>query len=371
MDSSTRPHRPGSIRNAWLIFMLAQNVQPRNFYDLTEADLSAFLTGIGEPVFRKNQIWEGVYKHLWESPSGFFNIPVKTRDTLNQQFSFKSLQPVKTQKSSDGNTEKTLFLLQDGLHIETVLMEYENRRSLCISSQSGCPIGCVFCATGQMGFFRNLTSGEMVEQVLYYSRQLNKLSTVLTNIVFMGMGEPFLNYENTLKAINILNNPQGLKMGERRFTISTVGLIPGIERFTREKRQINLAVSLHAPINVLRTSLVPINKKYPLEVLMNACRNYVEVTGRRLTFEYALINGVNDSVSLAGELASLVKGLNCHINLIQLNSSPAYHQQASQILRAKGFIQTLESAGVPATLRLRRGLEIQAGCGQLAYSSDE
>jgi 23S rRNA (adenine2503-C2)-methyltransferase len=341
------------------------------FYDLGEKELSDFLVQIGEPEFRKSQIWEGVYRHLWEDPSSFYNIPQKTRDSLMQNFSFSSLETVMTQKSSDGQTEKTLFKLQDSSHIETVLMGYENRQTLCISSQSGCPIGCVFCATGQMGFFRNLSTGELIEQVLILSRKLKMVPSHLTNIVVMGMGEPFLNYENTLKSINILNQSNGFKMGERRFTISTVGIIPGIERFTSEKRQINLAVSLHAPNDGLRSTLVPINKKYSLGNLMIACRDYVEHTGRRITFEYALIEGINDSPGMAKDLVSLVKGLLCHINLIQLNSSPIYDHKPSNLNNSKKFIQVLEAAGIPATLRLRRGLDINAGCGQLAYFPEQ
>jgi len=343
----------------------------QNFYDLEEQDLSDFLSHSGEPVYRKNQIWEGVYKHLWQDPSSFFNIPQKTRESLLQNFSFSSLEAERTHKSSDGQTEKTLFRLQDGSYIETVLMGYENRQTLCISSQSGCPIGCVFCATGQMGFFRNLSTGELIEQVLVFSRKLKMVPSHLTNIVVMGMGEPFLNYENTLKSISILNQSNGYKMGERRFTISTVGIIPGIERFTSEKRQINLAVSLHAPNDGLRSTLVPINKKYPLGNLMDACRDYVEHTGRRITFEYALIEGLNDSPVMARDLVLLVKGLLCHINLIQLNSSPIYDHKPSNINNSKKFIQVLEAAGIPATLRLRRGLDIKAGCGQLAYAPDQ
>lgn len=345
--------------------------EKQNFYDLREQDLSDFLSQSGEPEYRKSQIWAAVYRHLWENPSKYYNIPQKTRDSLQQNFSFSSLETVRVQKSSDGQTEKNLFKLQDGSHIETVLMGYETRQTLCISSQSGCPIGCVFCATGQMGFFRNLSTGELIEQVLIFSRKLKMVPSHLTNIVIMGMGEPFLNYDNTLKSISILNQSIGYKMGERRFTISTVGIIPGIERFTSEKRQINLAVSLHAPNDGLRSTLVPINKKYPLGNLMVACRDYVEHTGRRITFEYALIDGINDSPVLARDLVSLVKGLLCHINLIQLNASPIYDHKPSNINNSKKFIQVLESAGIPATLRLRRGLDIKAGCGQLAYTPEQ
>ena len=245
-------------------------------------------------------------------------------------------------------------------------MKYDTRRTLCISSQSGCAMGCVFCATGQMGFKRNLTSGEIVEQVLHYARVLAASDERVTNVVLMGMGEPFHNYAAVMQAIDRLNHPQGMNLGERRFTISTVGLIPGIRKFTAEKRQVNLAISLHAANNELRASLLPSNVRYPLEDLMQACKDYVDATRRRITFEWALIQDVNDTPQHARELAGLVRGMLCHVNVIALNPTKKYNGKSTTRERAKAFRDTLEKAGIPCTIRLRRGIDIQAGCGQLA-----
>ena len=342
-----------------------------NFYSLSREEVAQTLQDAGEPAFRADQVWQAVYKSQWEDPNQFFNIPNSTRKYLADHFSFRSLSPARSLVSSDKLTEKSLFITSSSSALETVLMRYENRRTLCISTQSGCAIGCVFCSTGQMGFFANLSSGEIVEQVLIFSRELIKKNEKLTNIVVMGMGEPFLNYENTMRAIDILNNPAGFGFGERRFTLSTSGIIPGIRRFTSEKRQINLAVSLHAPNDTLRSQLVPINKKYPLGDLLETCREYVSHTNRRISFEYALIQGVNDSPTLARELVNRIKGILCHVNLIQLNRSPAYQHQGSSTRSAREFMKVIETSGIPVTLRLRRGLDIQAGCGQLAYSKTE
>jgi 23S rRNA (adenine2503-C2)-methyltransferase len=243
-------------------------------------------------------------------------------------------------------------------------MGYRRRTTLCISTQAGCAMGCSFCATGQMGFARQLSAGEIVEQVLLFAARER-----ISNIVFMGMGEPFHNYEATLEAVDRLNDPEGMAFGARRMTLSTVGLVPQLERFTRERRQVNLAVSLHAATDDLRDRLVPINRKYPLDVLMGACRAYIQLTGRRLTFEWALIRDVNDGEDQALALASRVRGLNCHVNLIPLNPTSGYPGQASPRERAAAFRTVLTSRGIPCTVRVRRGLDIDAGCGQLAAKS--
>jgi 23S rRNA (adenine2503-C2)-methyltransferase len=227
-------------------------------------------------------------------------------------------------------------------------------------------MGCVFCATGQMGFKRHLTSGEIVAQVMYYARKLKEQGEVVTNVVLMGMGEPFHNYENTLKAIDRLNDPKGFNLGARRFTISTVGLVPMIRKFAKEKRQVNLAISLHAANNIQRSALLPVNRKYPIEEVIDACREYVEKTGRRVTFEWALINGENDTPEVAHELANLLKGLLCHVNVIPLNPTKKFAGKATTRERARNFCDILNQAGIPCTIRIRRGIDIQAGCGQLA-----
>jgi 23S rRNA (adenine2503-C2)-methyltransferase len=227
-------------------------------------------------------------------------------------------------------------------------------------------MGCVFCATGQMGFKGNLSPGEIVEQVLYFTRQLVEGDDRLSNIVTMGMGEPLHNYDATMTALDILNHPEGFNFGARRITLSTVGIIPMIERFTQEGRKFNLAVSLHAATNELRDQLVPINRKYPIEDLLQVCFDYISQSGRRITFEWVLIDGVNDGLDQAQILSRLLKGWICHVNLIPLNPTDAYESSAGTQESAIAFRDCLQSHGIPATIRLRRGIDIQAGCGQLA-----
>ena len=249
----------------------------RLIYDLNFEELERVIANWGEPSYRAKQIWEGVYKHLWNDPEQFSNLSKPLRSQLAQSFEFNSLSPKINLTSRDGSTQKILFNLQDEQAIEAVLMHYtDDRRTLCISTQAGCAMGCVFCATGQMGFRRHLTTGEIVEQVLYYARQLAAKGQRVTNIVMMGMGEPFHNYDATMAAINHLSDPAGMGLGARRFTVSTVGLIPMIERFAEEKRQINLAISLHATDDKLRSALLPINDKYPIKDLIAACHDYVK-----------------------------------------------------------------------------------------------
>jgi 23S rRNA (adenine2503-C2)-methyltransferase len=226
-------------------------------------------------------------------------------------------------------------------------------------------MGCVFCATGQMGLKRSLTAGEIVEQVLYYARVLAEANDRLTNVVVMGMGEPFHNYQATMDAIDRLNDSRGFNFGARRFTISTIGLIPMIERFTQAALQVKLAISLHAATDELRDQLLPINRRYPLSTLMPACFAYIEATGRRISFEWALIEGVNDGLDQAEKLVQLVNGLKCHVNLIQLNPTNGYSGKATPLDRAKHFRDILTSHAIPCTIRSRRGIEINAGCGQL------
>ncbi len=335
-------------------------------YDLDLPGLRDHLSSIGEPGYRALQVWQGLYIQLWSSAEEFTNLPAALRQKLAEQFSFRSLEPVGVLNSQDKETTKTLFQLPDQKSIEAVLMLYDERRTLCISTQAGCAMGCVFCATGQMGFKRHLSSGEIVEQVIYYARILKQRGERVTNVVVMGMGEPFHNYQNTISAIDRLNDPQGFKLGERRFTISTVGLIPVIRKFADEKRQINLAISLHAANDEQRSALLPVNKKYPISDLLQACREYTEKTGRRLTFEWALIQDVNDGVDQARELGFLLKGMLCHVNVIPLNPTRKYAGKATTHQRAEEFKSELEKHGIPCTVRIRRGIDIQAGCGQLA-----
>lgn len=338
----------------------------RFIFDLEFADLTSLLAEWEEPAYRAKQIWEGLYQQFWGSPDDFSALPRSLRQKLGEALEFSHLTLETVLDSSDGETRKSLFRLPDGQPIEAVRMEYSRRRTLCISTQAGCAMGCVFCATGQMGFRRNLTCGEIVEQVIYYARQLKQKGEHVTNVVVMGMGEPFHNYEATLGAIDRLNDPQGFNLGARHFTISTVGLTPAIRRFAAERRQVNLAVSLHAADDSLRTSMLPVNRKYPIVQVLAACREYVEQTHRRITFEWALIDHINDTPEQAARLADLLKGLLCHVNVIPLNPTQQYDGKATTRERALAFQAILEQHGIPCTIRLRRGIDIQAGCGQLA-----
>ncbi|MCL5428444.1 MAG: 23S rRNA (adenine(2503)-C(2))-methyltransferase RlmN [Chloroflexi bacterium] len=339
-------------------------------YDLDLEQLSAQLQSWGQPSYRAVQLWQGLYQQLWSRPEDFSTFPKELRQKLADEFSFTNLREAERLHSKDGQTTKILFELPDRQPIETVLMRYEERNTLCISTQAGCAMGCVFCATGQMGFRRHLTSGEIVEQVLVFARQLKDEGERVSNVVLMGMGEPFHNYEATLAAIDRLGDPDGFNMGARRFTISTVGLIPAIKRFTAERRQIGLAISLHATQDELRSSILPVNQRYPIRELIQACREYVEMTGRRITFEWALIQNVNDSPQEAQRLAELLHGLNCHVNVIPLNPTRGYSGERSTRERVSAFRDVLESHGISCTVRVRRGIDIQAGCGQLAEHAD-
>ncbi|GAB4571142.1 MAG: 23S rRNA (adenine(2503)-C(2))-methyltransferase RlmN [Anaerolineales bacterium] len=359
-------------------------------YDLDFPTLENLLKEWNEPAYRAKQIWQGLYQHLYSSPEQFSNLPASLRGKIAEQLTFNPFTVKTYLDSSDKSTRKTLFQLPDGNLIESVLMRYgdpaddpqmatsgtnrrgaKNRRTLCISTQAGCAMGCVFCATGQLGFKRNLSSGEIVAQVMYYAQMLKEQGEVVSNVVFMGMGEPFHNYENVMAAIDRLNDADGYKFGARRLTISTVGLAPQIRRFADEQRQVNLAISLHAADDDERLAIMPVNKRYKIDDVIEACKYYIEKTHRRVTFEWALINGVNDTPEVAQKLASRLKGLLCHVNAIPLNPTQGYHGEATSRQRAQIFKETLEQAGIPCTIRMRRGIDINAGCGQLAGAESQ
>ncbi len=358
-------------------------------YDLETAALEKIFNEWNEPTYRVKQVWQGLYQHLYSSPDQFSNLPISLREKLSQEFTFTPFTVKTYLDSADKSTRKTLFQLPDGNPIEAVLMRYgdpadspsapsplpegevrmgegKKRRTLCISTQAGCAMGCVFCATGQMGFKRNLTSGEIVAQVMYYAQMLKERNETVSNIVFMGMGEPFHNYDNVMAAVDRLNDPNGFKFGARRLTISTVGLVPQIKRFADEQRQVNLAVSLHAATDAERLAIMPVNKKYDVNEVIEACKYYVGKTRRRVTFEWALIHGVNDTAEAAKKLAERLKDLMCHVNAIPLNPTRGYHGEAAKRQHAQIFKETLEREGIPCTIRMRRGIDINAGCGQLA-----
>lgn len=335
-------------------------------YDLTQQALTDWFAQQKQPTYRAKQVWTAIYQQFINHPDEISTLSKDLREKLSTAFDFIALDPVRTIESGDGQTVKTLFKLRDGQYIEAVLMFYDERRTLCISSQSGCGMGCTFCATGQMGFRRNLSSGEIIAQVLYYARHLAQTGDQVTNIVMMGMGEPFHNFDNVMEALNRLNDPEAFGLGARRITLSTVGLIPKIIQFADLNTQYNLAISLHSVDNDLRASMMPVSKKYSVSKLLEACRYYVKTTNRRITFEYALIDGVNDSTEAAEGLAQAIRGMICHVNLIPLNPTRGFQKEGTRSDQVSAFAQVLERHHIPVTVRMRRGIEISAGCGQLA-----
>ncbi len=358
------------------------NVAPKpSLLDLSFDELVALLAERGQPAFRARQLWAWLYQRHALSFDEMTNLPKELRAELAGEFVVNPLATLTRVTSLAGDTQKVLFQAPgDGNRrtpetIESVLMVYDRRRTLCISSQAGCAMGCTFCATAQGGLSRNLTAGEIVAQVLFFARYLADAEaepamdferpTQVTNIVLMGMGEPMHNYRNVWAALRRLTDAEGFGLGARHITLSTVGLVPMIDRMADEGLQINLAVSLHAPNDALRSELAPINERYPIAELLASVQRYIDKTNRRVTFEYALMRGINDSPALARELAARLNPLLCHVNVIPLNPIPDSPFQPTSDADTERFVQILREGGVPATVRLRRGIEISAGCGQL------
>ena len=353
--------------------------------DLSRENLTASMLEMGEKAFRSNQLWRSIYHEVSESFEEMSTLSKTFRKSLAEKYSISSLTEVMALTSSDGTTSKSLYRLHDGELIETVMMRYEsdghrrNRKTACISTQAGCALGCTFCATGQQGFRRNLTVGEIVAQVIEMQRVAIAEDQVqidggkrtkgelqgVTNVVFMGMGEPLANYKNTVSAIRVLNDGQGLNIGARHITVSTVGLIPEILKLADEDLQINLAISLHAPDNVTRSQTMPVNKRYPVEELINSCHRYADKTKRRIFFEYVLLKEQNDSIEQAQKLGRLLNGLHCHVNLIPVNPTAQGPFERTDLVNAKTFQGGLKQYGIPSTIRMEKGIDINAGCGQL------
>ncbi len=329
-------------------------------YDPTRTELAELLAD--EPGYRVDQVWSGIHQRGAEIED-LSNVPKALRARLAEELPL-GLTPEHESVSDDGETVKWLWRLHDGHHIETVLMHYDDRTTVCVSSQAGCAMACGFCATGQSGFDRHLSVGEIVEQVVRARRQ--SVPRRVSNIVFMGMGEPFANYDRTWHAVERLNHDLGI--GARHITISTVGVIPGIERLADESLPVNLAVSLHAANDADRDALVPLNKRYPLADLAAACKRYLAAKNRRLSFEWALIDGVNDRPSDVDELADYARSLRAHVNLIPLNPTPGYLTQGTPLDRVYAFRDALNELGANATVRRTRGTDIDAACGQLRAS---
>ncbi|MGQ9904785.1 MAG: 23S rRNA (adenine(2503)-C(2))-methyltransferase RlmN [Anaerolineae bacterium] len=380
---------------------------PTSLYDLTPDQLSRQLDDWGEPAFHARQIRRWLYQRFAVGVDDMTDLSKSLRTRLKEHYAIGRLSAVAERTSNDGWTRKWLLRLPDGSEIETVLMEYDGlRRTACISSQAGCAMDCSFCATGQMGFRRNLRAGEIIEQVVWVARVLQNQpanedirravpeetaphvhpkskvqnghsADRLSNLVFMGMGEPFANYNNVMEAIRRLTEAEsdgGFGLGARRITVSTVGIVPGIRKFAEENLQVNLAISLHAASDELRNQLVPINKQYPLKELALAVRDYIRRTNRRVSFEWVLIDGVNDIIEQAELLVAYIRSIGdpkkegrnmIHVNMIPLNPTGGYAGRATGRTQARKFSEVLTAAGIPNTIRVRRGIDIHAGCGQL------
>jgi 23S rRNA (adenine2503-C2)-methyltransferase len=331
-------------------------------YDLTRDELAHQLDG--EPRYRLDQLWTALYENLTE-PAAATNLPKSLRARLVTELP-PALTPVTESVSDTGDTVKTLWELDGGSRIETVLMLYPDRATVCVSTQAGCAMACGFCATGQAGFTRQLSVGEIVEQVVRAARRARAIERRVSNVVFMGMGEPLANEANVWGAIERLHGAVGISA--RHLTVSTVGIVPGIRTLANRPLPVNLAVSLHAANDRLRDELVPINRRYPLDALMTACDDYLAAKGRRLSFEWAMIDGVNDQPRDAAELAALTRRrrLAAHVNLIPLNPTPGWPTTGSPPARVAEFADQLRSFGVNVTVRRNRGTDIDAACGQLA-----
>ena len=334
-----------------------------SLYQPTREEIAGILEG--EPRYRLDQLWSGLYTQF-QHPADITTLPAALRTRISNELP-ESLIEVTRSTSKDGDTVKFLWNLLEGNHpIETVLMYYEDRATVCVSTQAGCAMACGFCATGQAGFNRHLTTGEIVEQVVRAAREAATHSRRVDNIVFMGMGEPLANEASMWSAIERIHGDIGISA--RHITVSTVGIVPGIKTLTSRPLPVNLAVSLHAARNSLRDELVPINQRYPLEMLMQTCRDYLHEKRRRVSFEWAMISTVNDTDRDAHELADLCLQLSpaAHVNLIPLNPTPGWPTIGSSPARVEAFQRLLRSLGVNATIRQNRGTEIDAACGQLA-----
>jgi len=363
-------------------------MNPVHLYDLSIEQLSTLLTEWGEPAFRAKQIYQNLYKNLAETPDEMTNLSKALRARLTEETSGAGLELIKVFRGDGGLTRKAVWRLKPGVTVESVLMIYPTRATVCVSSQAGCPMGCTFCATSKLGFLHDLTPGMMVQQVLWAHREIDvarddhdtasarrhrvteeTFPNHLTNVVYMGMGEPFNNYDNWWASVERLHDPKGFNLGARSFTVSTVGLVPGIRRLAKESLPINLAVSLHSADDERRSSMMPVNKRYPIAELLDSVRDYVRDTSRRVSFEYVLINGQNDTLEEAnalGELLSSGERFPCHVNLIPFNPVHGTGMIRSNRDAVDAFQARVEEFGISTTVRFQRGADIDAACGQLA-----
>ncbi|RSL31380.1 23S rRNA (adenine(2503)-C(2))-methyltransferase RlmN [Salibacterium salarium] len=341
-----------------------------SIYSLQYDDLQNWLKEQGEKAFRAQQIYFWLYQTRVNSFAEMTNLSKELRQKLEETFSITSLKEVTKQESTDG-TIKYLFELKDGYTIETVLMKHDYGNSVCVTSQVGCRLGCTFCASSLGGLKRNVEAGEITAQVLEIQKDLDKKGERVDSIVVMGIGEPFDNYDELISFLKVINHDNGLNIGARHITVSTSGMVPRIYDFADEQMQINFAVSLHAPNSEIRSRLMPVNRAWPVDKLMESIRYYQDKTNRRVTFEYGLFGGVNDQVEHAEELAELIKGLKCHVNLIPVNDVPERDYVRTTRNDIFAFERTLREKGVNVTIRREQGHDIDAACGQLRANERE
>ena len=338
-------------------------IEKRNITGMTLEEMAQFMESIGQPKFRANQLFTWLYKKRVVDLGQITVFSKALREKLVDSISVSHLKIANRQLSSDGETNKFLFELNDGNFIESVYLEDGKRKTICLSTQVGCVLGCNFCATGEMGFIRNLSTGEIVDQLLTILRTLN---VDATNLVFMGMGEPFLNYENVIKACEVISHSDGIAVGKRKITISTVGIVPKITQFADEGHRYKLAISLNAPDDAKRNQLMPINKKYPINELVNAGKYYASKIKHLFTFEYLMIGGVNDSIEDALKLKMLLKDVRCKINIIPYNSTNGKLKIPSEY-QINEFIKKLLELNLIISVRRSKGADIDAACGQLYH----
>ncbi len=331
-----------------------------SIYDLTKDELQYFFMNNNDKKFRANQLFKWIYEKRILDYDEVTDIKKETLQLLKKELPIKRVKLIKVERDKDVN--KYLFELEDNEHIEAVLMRHDYGNSICVSSQVGCNMGCKFCESGRRKKVRNLKSGEIVSQVLEVEKDIKSR---ISHVVMMGIGEPFDNYEEIIKFIKIINDPMGLAIGSRHITVSTSGIIPKIKEFSNLELQVNLAISLHAPNDILRSSIMPINKAYPLKELMNEVKSYLKKTNRRVTFEYVLLKNINDTDECAKELARLIKGINCYVNLIPYNETENIEYERSNMFQIMKFYDILKKENVNVTIRKEFGSQISAACGQL------
>lgn len=333
----------------------------KNLKEYNLEELKQELVSLGEKPYRAEQIFNWLYREKVKNIEDMTNLSLELREKLKQEYTMCNFKILKKQESSDG-TIKYLFDVLDGNAIETVLMQYHHGKTICVSSQIGCKMGCKFCASTGIAFIRNLTAGEIVEQVLAVEQDVGE---PISNIVFMGIGEPFDNYENVMKAIRIINHPKGLGIGARHISVSTSGIVPKIADFAKEDLQCTLSISLHATSNEKRSKMMPVNNLYPIEELIKACKDYIAKTNKRISFEYALAKDNNDNLEDAESLVRLLKGMICHVNLIPINKIENGKFVKSSNENIIKFRDYLNDHGIVATIRRELGSDIEAACGQL------